>query len=56
MIEDLRDFMFSNIYEMPEIRREFEKSEKIIKSLFYYFKENYDNFTEFYSNPVSDDP
>ncbi len=56
MIEDLRDFMFSNIYEMPEIRREFEKSEKIIKALFYYFKENYDNFTEFYSNPASDDP
>jgi len=56
MIEDLRDFMFSNIYEMPEIRREFAKSENIIKSLFYFFKENYENFEEFYSRPASDDP
>ncbi|MGI6394265.1 MAG: deoxyguanosinetriphosphate triphosphohydrolase [bacterium] len=56
MIEDLRDFMFLNIYETTEIRKEFEKAEKIIESLFYYFSDNYDKLSEFYSNPVSDDP
>lgn len=53
MIEDLRDFMFTNVYETPAIRKEFEKSEKIINALFFYYLENYDLFTEFYP-PLKD--
>jgi len=55
MIEEMRDFMFKKVYESPVIRKEFDKSEKIINSLFYYFLDNYDHFAEFYSPLISTD-
>lgn len=54
MIEEMRDFMFKKVYESSVIMKEFDKSEKIINSLFHYFLENYDHFSEFYSPLLSD--
>ncbi len=52
----IREFMFGEVYESPEIIAEFEKSEKIIISLFQYFRKNYDHLKDFYSPFISDDP
>lgn len=46
IINKLRDFMFSNIYENRVIKKEFEKAEHIVEQLFYYIMENYDRFVE----------
>lgn len=55
MIEELRDFMFRQVYEAPVIRKEFDKSEKIIDALFNHFLENYSQFAECYSPLLSAD-
>ena len=55
MIEELRDFMFRQVYESPVIRKEFDKSEKIIDALFNHFLENYSQFAECYSPLLSAD-
>lgn len=54
IIEDLRDFMFSNVYELPAIKKEFAKAEEIIFSLFYYFSENYEILENSHFKTVSD--
>ncbi len=55
-VEDIREFMFSKVYETKVVRQEFEKSENIIRSLFKYFKDNYDHLNEYFYPFVSDDP
>jgi dGTPase len=52
----IRDFMFGKVYETKEIYNEFEKSENIIRSLFKYFTENYEQLGECYGPFLSDDP
>jgi dGTPase len=41
---DLRDFLYERVYERPEIRREFERAQRIIGELWAYFHENQDEF------------
>ena len=54
IINELRDFMFERVYNAPEIRKEFDKSEKIITFLFTYFIEYPDQLSKYYSPLVSD--
>lgn len=54
IINELRDFMFEKVYDNPDIRKEFNKSEKIIRFLFTYFHENPDELSHYYSPFVSD--
>jgi dGTPase len=41
---DLRDFLYDRVYERPEIRREFERAQRIISELWGYFHEHADEF------------
>ncbi|MCK5808785.1 deoxyguanosinetriphosphate triphosphohydrolase [bacterium] len=54
IINELRDFMFEKVYNSPLIRKEFDKSEKIITFLFNYFLEYPDQLALYYSPFVSD--
>jgi dGTPase len=40
----LRDFLYETVYERPEIRREFEKAQRIISELWSYFHAHADEF------------
>jgi dGTPase len=40
----LRDFLYERVYERPEIRREFERAQRIIGELWAYFHEHQDEF------------
>ena len=55
IIGDLREFMFKNVYELPAIRKEFDKAEHIIRALFDHFSENYDTIVNSNFIPISDD-
>jgi dGTPase len=41
---DLRDFLYDRVYERPEIRREFERAQRIISELWGYFHDHADEF------------
>lgn len=55
-VEETRDFLYEKVYEAPLIRREFDKAERVIQSLFRYFKERYDDLSSYYSPLVASDP
>jgi dGTPase len=55
MIEEIRDFMYKKVYENISIRKEFDKSEKIINALFGFFLENQDQLKCYYAPLVSED-
>jgi dGTPase len=40
----LRDFLYEKVYERPQIRREFERAQRIIGELWEYFHKNADEF------------
>jgi dGTPase len=40
----LRDFLYERVYERPEIRREFERAQRIISELWQYFHAHADEF------------
>jgi dGTPase len=40
----LRDFLYERVYERPEIRREFERAQRIISELWEYFHAHADEF------------
>ncbi len=40
----LRDFLYEKVYERPQIRREFERAQRIIEELWGYFHKNPDEF------------
>ena len=40
----LRDFLYDRVYERPEIRREFERAQRIIGELWGYFHTHPDEF------------
>ena len=42
----LRDFLYDRVYERPEIRREFERAQRIIGELWGYFHQHQDEFRE----------
>ncbi len=40
IINELRSFLFTNVYEIDKVHRDFVKSKKILKELYNYFLEN----------------
>ncbi len=44
----LREFLFNTVYMEDRIRRTFEKAQKIIKELYFYFTENEDELWKYY--------
>jgi dGTPase len=42
----LRDFLYERVYERPQIRREFERAQRIIGELWAYFHQHPDEFRE----------
>jgi dGTPase len=42
----LRDFLYEKVYERPQIRREFERAQRIISDLWGYFHQHTDEFRE----------
>jgi dGTPase len=42
----LRDFLYERVYERPQIRREFERAQRIISELWEYFHQNHDEFRD----------
>ena len=48
--DDLRRFMFENVYTNPDAKHEEEKAEYVVRSLYAYFKEHSDKMPEDYRN------
>jgi dGTPase len=48
--DDLRSFMFENVYTNPDAKHEEEKAELLVKKLYAYFKEHSDKMPEEYRN------
>lgn len=55
IIEDIRQFMFENVYNSREIRKEFRKAETVVEFLFEYFMENYNELQNYYSPFISEE-
>ncbi len=47
-IEELRAYLFENLYETPMLREEFSKAERVVESLFAYFLNHYDELPNYY--------
>lgn len=54
IVNDLREFLFNNVYESPALKREIDKARKVIEDLFYTFLEEDDLFLK-EIGPFSDD-
>lgn len=55
-IEEVRDFLYEEVYEAPAIRHEFEKAERIMKALFDHFRDHYDQLPRFYEPLIAPEP
>ncbi|HNT28591.1 MAG TPA: deoxyguanosinetriphosphate triphosphohydrolase [bacterium] len=55
-IEEVRDFLYEEVYEAPAIRHEFEKAERIVKALFDHFRDHYEHLSRFYEPLVAPEP
>jgi len=55
-VEETRDFLYEKVYEAPIIRREFDKAERVIQSLFRYFREHYEELPSYYHPFVDPEP
>jgi dGTPase len=40
----LRDFLYVNVYERPEIHAEFERAQRVVRELWEYFNAHADEF------------
>lgn len=48
--QKLRQFMFENVYYNQSARREHEKSEELVKTLFHYYCNHFDEIPSFYKS------